>query len=112
VNKALLASAFALALPFGTFGCAADTSAESADQTPADEEALTSDRCHKPALDAAESEYGNDPMRTRTKVLIKGKKYIITVGIGNPEDGAHDYLIVFSGDCTKTTPFVKEVTSF
>ena len=81
------------------------------DPTSADEQALTGDRCHAPALNAAETEYGNDPVRTRTKVLVKGKKYIITVGIGNVEDGPHDYLIVFSGDCTKTTPFVKEVNT-
>lgn len=44
-------------------------------------------------------------------MIAKGKKYRITVGIGNPEDGAHDYLVVFTGDCTKSKPTVTEVTT-
>jgi hypothetical protein len=48
--------------------------------------------CKANALDAAEEEYGNDP--DRTEVTTRPNNYfVVTVGIGNPEDGAHNYLV-------------------
>lgn len=76
-----------------------------------DNDITKTDACAKAALSAAESEYGNDPMRTKIKVLTAGKKYAVTVGIGNPEDGAHDYYVEFAGACT-SKPKVTEVPSY
>jgi hypothetical protein len=77
---------------------------------PGDEQDITKDACSKAALSAAETEYGNSPDGTKVQVLTKGKKYRVTVGIGNPEDGAHDYYVEFSGDCS-SKPKVSEVPS-
>lgn len=101
----LVVAASALATLSGCGGSSSTTEEPSA----TDDAELASDRCRAPALNAAETEYGNDPVRTRTKVVTKGKKYLVTVGIGNPEDGAHDYFVVFAGDCTKSAPTVTEV---
>jgi hypothetical protein len=52
--------------------------------------------CSSAALWAAENAYGNDPMKTRVKEL-EPNAFDVTVGIGNPEDGAHTYLVTFEG---------------
>jgi hypothetical protein len=52
--------------------------------------------CKSAALWAAENAYGNDPMRTETKQLTDDT-FQVTVGIGNPEDGAHTYQVTFEG---------------
>jgi hypothetical protein len=66
------------------------------------------DPCRSKALNAAENAYANNPDRTVVKVLTPGKKYRVTVGIGNAEDGAHDYYVVFPQGCS-STPQVNEV---
>ena len=52
--------------------------------------------CGSAALSVAEDEYGNDPMDTHVTPK-KNQFYVITVGIGNPEDGAHTYLVKCQG---------------
>lgn len=52
--------------------------------------------CSSAALWAAEAAYGNVPMRTRLKQLTSDT-FEVTVGIGNPEDGAHTYQVTFEG---------------
>jgi hypothetical protein len=48
--------------------------------------------CSKNAVQAAEEEYGNEP--DHTEVTKRPNNYfVVTVGIGNPEDGAHSYLV-------------------
>ena len=37
---------------------------------------------------------------TKIRALTKGKHYRVTVGIGNPEEGAHDYYVDFAGACS------------
>jgi hypothetical protein len=69
---------------------------------------LSSDKCAKPALAAAEAEYGNDPTGTHVKVLTKSKLYKVTVGEKNEEDGPVDYYVTFPSGCS-STPSVKEV---
>lgn len=88
------------------FACGGSSS--DADVGPGDEADITKDACTKAALSAAEDEYGNDPMRTHVKVLTKGKRYAVTVGIGNPEDGAHDYYVDFASGCS-SKPKVTDV---
>ncbi len=101
----LAAAAFALA------GCSsASPDAGDVGSSP-DNDITKTDACAKSALSAAEDEYGNDPMRTKIKVLTPAKKYAVTVGIGNPEDGAHDYYVEFSGSCS-SKPTVTEVPSY
>ncbi len=51
--------------------------------------------CAATALTLAENAYGNYIHETRTKVLVPNKQYLVTVGIGNYEDGAHTYRITF-----------------
>jgi hypothetical protein len=61
------------------------------------------DPCRAKALSAAEDAYGtisgNGPSGTTIAVLIKGKKYAVTVGIGDPEDGSKDYIVTFPSGC-------------
>jgi hypothetical protein len=92
---------------FGLVGCAASSS-DPIDNSPDND--ITKDACAQKALTAAEKEYDNDPMRTKTIVLTKSVKYVVTVGIGNPEDGAHDYYVTFPSGCS-STPKVTEVPS-
>jgi Cu/Zn superoxide dismutase len=54
--------------------------------------------CKEAARWAAEKEYGNDPVRTQVRTIEEGKEYLVTVGIGNPEDGAHSYRVYFPGN--------------
>jgi hypothetical protein len=88
--------------------CGGSTSAD-VGNSPDDE--LKNDACAKPALAAAEDAYGNDPMRTKVKALVKGVKYFVTVGIDNPEDGAHDYYVTFASGCS-SKPKVTDVPWF
>ena len=62
------------------------------------------------AISAAENEYGNSPDGTSVKVLTKGTKYRVTVGLHNEEDGPHDYYVVFPSGCS-SSPKVSEVPS-
>jgi hypothetical protein len=72
--------------------------------------ASASASCKSAALWAAESEYGNDPVRTYTKTIKDGEEYQITVGIGNAEDGAHTYRVSFkNGVCSPKTADVVEI---
>jgi hypothetical protein len=66
------------------------------------------DPCAAKALAAAEKAYGNDPLKTKVKTVSAGKKYVVTVGIGNAEDGAHDYNVTFGHGCA-SEPSVSEV---
>ncbi len=102
-----LAAATALAL----VACGGTSSSSSAPDLSADEMDLTKDACSKPALAAAETEYGNAPDGTKVKALTKGKRYLVTVGIRNPEDGPHDYYVDFASGCS-STPKVTEVPFF
>jgi hypothetical protein len=88
----------------GVTGCSGSDS----DATSTDESDVRTDACRAPALDAAEAEYGNDPEGTSVKTLTKGEKYRVTVGIGNDEDGAHDYYVTFASSCS-SKPKVSEV---
>jgi hypothetical protein len=99
--------AFAAALLALAAGCSGASPA-STDDTSSSEADLKGDSCSKAALNAAEDEYGNDPMRTHVKVVEKGKRYEVTVGIGNPEDGAHEYVVTFKDGCS-STPSVYEL---
>jgi hypothetical protein len=56
----------------------------------------SSGNCSAAALGVAEDEYGNDPMRTDI-TSRPNQFYVVTVGIGNPEDGAHTYLVKCQG---------------
>ncbi len=102
--KTSIVALAALVLPLVACGGAAS----SADPTAGESDELKRDACTKPALAAAEAEYGNAPDGTKVKVLTKSKKYRVTVGIGNPEDGAHDYYVEFPAGCS-STPKVTEV---
>jgi hypothetical protein len=100
----------ALLLPFASFACSGAGAPVDA-QASAGEDALSSrDACTAPALAAAETEYGNDPVRTHVKTLVKSVKYRVTVGIGNAEDGPVDYYVTFPSGC-RSTPNVTEVPS-
>jgi hypothetical protein len=99
----VLASASLLA----AIGCASPAN-DDANSTPSAEEALSSDPCVAAARNAAEKEYGNEPDGTSVKALTKGKKYRVTVGINNPEDGPHDFYVVFPSGCS-STPLVSDV---
>jgi hypothetical protein len=99
---AITVTALALVACGGSSSSNGDPAGDSAD--------ITNDPCAKPALAAAEKEYGNAPDRTAIKALIKSKHYRVTVGIGNPEDGAHDYYVDFPSGCS-STPKVAEVPS-
>ena len=64
-----------------------------ADRKPAQHSSKSSKTdCGAFALDAAEEEYGNalDGMHVTRR---PNNFFVVTVGIGNPEDGAHSYLI-------------------
>jgi hypothetical protein len=80
-------------------GCGAGATSQDAPSSDSD---VTSDTCRKPALDAAEREYGNAPETTKVEAETKGKQYRVTVGIGNAEDGPHDYLVEFPAGCSST----------
>ena len=97
-------AAAASALFAGTIGCSGSAS----DTTGVDESDVRADACRAPALNAAEAEYGNDPEGTSVKTLTKGKKYRVTVGIDNAEDGPHDYYVTFASSCS-SKPRVSEV---
>jgi hypothetical protein len=80
-----------------------DCSQSSSPDTPSgcdSPEAGSTDPCIAPALKAAEADYGNDPMHEKVKTLIPSKKYRVTVGIGNEEDGPHDYYATFPNGCS------------
>ena len=51
--------------------------------------------CASAALSVAESAYGNFINRTSLKPVIANKQYLVTVGIGNPEDGPHTFRVTF-----------------
>src|SRR5438105_2572896 len=87
-------------------GCGGSTDS-SPDNSDAD---FKSDPCHAKAISAAENEYGNSPDGTSVKVLTKGTKYRVTVGLHNEEDGPHDYYVVFPSGCS-SSPKVSEVPS-
>ena len=72
--------------------------------------AADTDLCRSAALGAAEDEYGNYPNRTYVKTVELEKEYRVAVGIGNPEDGEHDYYVVFPNGCT-SKPTVTEINS-
>ena len=61
--------------------------------------AFAHDVCREKALNAAENDYGNDPMKTEVQTITKGSEYHVNVGIGNPEDGEHSYLVTFPAGC-------------
>jgi hypothetical protein len=102
-------ASLAFASFFAAVGCAstADDGASTGLASGA-AEALSSDPCVAAALDAAEKEYGNDPEGTKVKTLTKGKKYRVTVGIRNPEDGPEDFYVVFPSGCS-SKPQVSDV---
>ena len=91
---------------FALVGC----TAPSGDVAVAADSELSTDACRAKALTAAETAYGNSPDGTHTTVLSKGKKYRVTVGINNPEDGPHDYYVTFATGCG-SAPKVTEVPS-
>ena len=67
--------------------------------------------CSAAALWVAETEYGNDPMRTSTKTIEAGRIYEVSVGKGNPEDGEHTYRVIFTdGTCNPKTAQVCDLT--
>jgi hypothetical protein len=61
--------------------------------------ALAQDSCRAKALDAAEVQYGDDPMKTEVTTVVTGQKYDVRVGINNPEDGEYDYTVTFPNGC-------------
>jgi hypothetical protein len=69
------------------------------------------DPCRAKALTAAEEAYfgisGNPPHGTRIAVLSFEREYEVTVGIGDPEDGAVNYIVTFPNGCA-SQPFVRE----
>ena len=73
--------------------------------------AFAGDLCRSKALDAAETEYGNDPVSTKVKLIESGSEYHVAVGLGNPEDGEHYYAVFFPDGC-KSTPSVTEISKF
>ena len=72
--------------------------------------ALAADPCRSAALGAAEDEYGNYPNGTTVKTVEAGREYRVAVGKGNPEDGEHDYYVVFPNGCA-SKPTVTEINS-
>lgn len=90
----------------GLVACANAT--EDSGTTAAD---VSADACTKPALAAAEAEYGNDPRGEKVKALTPGKKYFVTVGIDDAEDGPHDYYVEFPNGCS-SKPSVSDVPSY
>lgn len=72
--------------------------------------AFAADPCRDAALTAAEDQYGNYPNRTYVKTVEAEKEYRVAVGIGNPEDGEHDYYVVFPDGCS-SQPTVTEIDS-
>jgi hypothetical protein len=70
--------------------------------------AFAADKCRSAALGAAEDDYGNAPHKTTVKTVKTGAIYHVAVGIGNPEDGEHDYEIIFSNGC-ESKPAVREL---
>lgn len=66
--------------------------------------------CARAALWAAINVYGNDPMQTRIRQATNDT-YFVIVGIGNHEDGAHQYRITFEGPtCDPRTAIVCDLT--
>ena len=66
------------------------------------------------ALDAAESAYGNDPVVSKVKTIRFNQQtgtaeYHVAVGIGNAEDGQHNYDVQIFG---KNKPVVVEIRNF
>jgi hypothetical protein len=102
--------AFVTAAALGLVACGGASSSVGAGDgnVTGDDMDITRDACSKPALNAAEAEYGNAPEGTKVKALTKSKRYLVTVGIGNAEDGAHDYYVDFASGCT-SKPKVTEV---
>jgi hypothetical protein len=101
--KSLIIFAFAGVAASFVAGCGAGSSAPAGS-----EDNFTSDACTSKAISAAEDHYGNDPVRTKVRVLAKGQKYRVTVGIGNDEDGPQDYYVTFAHGCS-SKPHVTEV---
>jgi len=68
--------------------------------------------CASTALKMAEDEYGNDPKECHVTHKNAGV-YVVTVGIGNAEDGAHTYKVTFEDPkaCDIQTATVVEVQS-
>jgi hypothetical protein len=71
---------------------------------------VAADPCRAAALTAAEDQYGNYPNTTHVKTVQKGREYRVAVGIGNPEDGEHDFMVVFENGCD-SKPTVTEFDS-
>lgn len=61
--------------------------------------AFAADKCRSAALSAAEDDYSSNPHQTIVKTVKEGSVYHVAVGIGNPEDGRHDYEVVFPNGC-------------
>jgi hypothetical protein len=108
--RALLLAILPAAL-LTTVACSAPTDPSTSDPaTPSAEQALSQDPCVAAARAAAEEEYGNSPDGTSVKALVKGKRYRVTVGINNPEDGPADYYVDFPSGCS-SKPKVSDVPS-
>lgn len=107
----LVAATAAAALALVACGGSSSSPSPTDGDATGDEMDITKDACSKPALTAAETEYGNSPDGTKVKVLTKGKRYLVTVGIRNAEDGPHDYYVDFASGCS-STPKVTEVPFF
>ena len=103
---AKLSAVFVLAVVASLAGCAGAAN----DDTQSTSDDLSSDKCVTPARNAAEAEYGNDPVRTKVTAVTKGKKYRVTVGIGNEEDGPEDFYVTFPSGCS-SKPSVSDVPS-
>jgi hypothetical protein len=104
---AKLSAVVAVAVVASLVGCAGAAN----DDTQSSSDDLSSDKCVAPARNAAEAEYGNDPVRTKVVAVTKGKKYRVTIGIGNAEDGPHDYYVTFPSGCS-SKPKVADVPSY
>ena len=70
--------------------------------------AFAADKCRSAALGAAEDDYGNAPHKAMVKTVKAGSTYHVAVGIGNAEDGEHDYEITFPNGC-ESKPAVREL---
>ncbi|MGZ3691763.1 MAG: hypothetical protein ACXVAX_09675 [Pseudobdellovibrio sp.] len=62
-------------------------------------QSFAADKCRGLALSAAEDAYSNYIHKTIVKTIIPGRQYLVTVGIGNVEDGAHTYRVTFNNGC-------------
>jgi len=66
------------------------------------------------ALDAAEAAYGNDPALSKVKTIRYDQTsetvvFHVAVGIGNAEDGQHNYEVKIAGS---NSPVVTEIDRF